>query len=338
MENDNQQKVIRISRKKLVVALIILAILAWGLWNIINNSFSTARMKAPSGGVSESGMISPDRGSYYPDYYNGQNDITDTREFLKTSYYSTVKTRDVSEIVKEVKNAVRDVEGRIDSLSSSEKYGHISFVVPKSRFEEFRSEIEGLVHAKLYTETISSQNLLNQKQSLEERTEIITASLAELEKQKKALTDNHLVSVASINRDLANTRNQLAEIRRQIFSSDDQSGVTSLRDQETVLIQAEVNLKQNLTRENQSFASQNQSYVDRINQANKNLANVNKEDVSFTNNIETVNGTVDVYWISLWNLIREFSPINPWILVILIVIFGRRWLVRRGYMSRIELV
>ncbi len=336
MEKDNQ-KVIRISRKKLVITLIILLILGWGLFRLLNNTFSVARMKAPSAGMGESGMISPDRG-YYPDYYNQQSDITDTREFLKTSYSSTVKTRDVSEIVKEVKNAVRDVEGRIDRLDSSERYGYVSFVVPKSRFEEFRSEIEGLVHEKLYTESISSQNLLSQKQSLEERTAAIVASLVELEKQKKTLADNHAASVSRINRDLTNTQNQLAEVRGQIFSSDDQAGITYLRNQETALVQAEISLRQSLTRENQSYTNQNQLYVDRISQANKNLENVNKEDTNFTNNIETVNGTVNIYWISIWNLIREFSPINPWILVILIVIFGRRWLVRRGYMSRIELV
>src|SRR3989344_2652461 len=131
MENNNQ-KVIRISRKKLIIALVILVVFGLVI-GIILNSLSTARMKSVS---------SPETGMAFPDYYNDQSDITDTREFLKTSYSATLKTRDVPEMAKEVKNAIRDVEGRIDNINSSEKYGQISFVVPKSRFEEFRSAVE----------------------------------------------------------------------------------------------------------------------------------------------------------------------------------------------------
>ena len=103
MENNNQ-KVIRISRKKLIITLVILAVFGLVI-GIILNSLSTARMKsAPSIETGMAPLVSDGRFAY-PDYYNEQSDITDTREFLKTSYSATLKTRDVSEVVKEVKNS-----------------------------------------------------------------------------------------------------------------------------------------------------------------------------------------------------------------------------------------
>jgi hypothetical protein len=331
MENNNQ-KVIRISRKKLIITLVILVVLGLGLRNVLQNTFSTARMKSASSAPGiETGMA-------FPDYYNEPSDITDTREFLKTSYSATLKTRDVTEVVKEVKNAVRDVEGRIDRMNSSEKYGQISFVVPKSRFEEFRNEIESLTYAKLYTENISSQNLLSQKQRIEGQTENILSTLASLKKQKADLALKHTQAVNVINREITRIRVELANVRVTILGTIELSAVTLLREQESILMGQEIIQKQKLSGENNNYTVQNQNLDRLISNENNNLTNINKQDSQFANNIETVNGTVSVYWISVWNLIKEFSPINPWILIIVIAILGRYFLVRKGYLSRIELV
>ena len=336
MENNNQ-KVIRISRKKLIISLVILAVFGLVI-GIILNSLSTARMKsAPSIETGMAPLISDGRFAY-PDYYNEQSDITDTREFLKTSYSATLKTRDVSEVVKEVKNAIRDVEGRIDRMNSSEKYGQISFVVPKSRFEEFRSEIESLTYAKLYTENISSQNLLSQKQGIEEQTENILSTLESLKKQKDDLALKHTQVINSINREITRIRAELANVRSTMAGATEPSVITLLRNQESSLTGQEIIQKQKLSGENNNYAVQNQNLERLIINENNNLTNINKQDSQFANNIETVNGTVRIYWISVWNLIKEYSPIPPWILIILIIIMGRYWLVRKGYLSRIELV
>ena len=61
-------------------------------------------------------------------------------------------------------------------------------MVPKSRLS--LSEVESLVYAKLYFENISSQNLLNQKQSLR-RTEI-NSQIGGLEKRKQISTAHSL--------------------------------------------------------------------------------------------------------------------------------------------------
>ena len=177
------RRVIRLSLKKIIWIIVIVLVVLWlgrGFW-------SSSRMGFDATTVNKSyapGVMMP---RIDDDYYRGdysQSDISDTREFLKTSYYGQIQTRRVAEIVDDVKNEVRDVEGRVDSLSSSEKYGSISFVVPKSRFEEFRIGVEALTHRKLYAEDISSDNLLNQKQNLEQRTGVSVESLATLDKAK----------------------------------------------------------------------------------------------------------------------------------------------------------
>jgi hypothetical protein len=101
----------------------------------------------PSVGVDSGGYGN----NYNYGYGKGQPDITDNREFNKVSYNATIKTRNVRETVRDVKGAVRDVEGRVDREQSAKDRGYVSFVVPKSKFDDFRDQVESLGNAKLYT-------------------------------------------------------------------------------------------------------------------------------------------------------------------------------------------
>ncbi len=340
----NNQKVIRISRKKVIITLIVLVI---GVY-IIFNSLSTARMRSgvdyaenamlPSGGgvdIPVSSKMMPD---YYPYPYPEEGDITDTREFLKTSYSAYLKTRNVRDVVKDVKNAVRDAEGRVDNLTESDKHGYITFVVPKSNFDEFRDEVESLTNKKLYTENISSQNLLNQKQSIEERTEVQTASLANFEKLKKDLATTHALALSKLKNELTTTQNKLFLAESQILQTDDPGEAAALRSQLAILLQTQADIQSREYAENQNFANQNRWLDQSIAHAKTQLANLGKEDTKFENNIETVNGSVNVQWISVWDLIKLYSPINPILIIIIVLLLGRWILVRKGYLSRIEFV
>ena len=341
MENNNQ-KVIKISKKKLVITLVILVVLGFVFYGVILNSLNSARRRVEVGVSMSSSEKSENYGApvsqSMPDYYREQNDITDTREFLKTSHSSTLKTRDVPEVTKEVKSAIREVEGRIDNLTSSTNYSYVTFVVPKSRFEEFRSEVESLVYAKLYFENISSQNLLNQKQSIEERTEINSTNLVELEKRKQNLLTAHSLTISNLNKELATTQSQLTLVRQQKLLTDDSTQYNFLLGQETTLVQTELTLKQKQEAENRIYASQNQTITNQINQVNAVLANLSKEDTNFANNIETVTGTVNIQWVSVWYILKIYSPIHPLIIIILILLLARWYLVRKGYLARIEFV
>ena len=109
-----------------------------------------------------------------PDYYrmppyNDDIAITDDREFLKMTYQATIQARNPGDMTKRARTAVHAFDGRIDSMSSSEKYGQITFALPAEKFDAFQLEIQSLTRSKLIVENISAQNLLPQKVLLEQQ-------------------------------------------------------------------------------------------------------------------------------------------------------------------------
>lgn len=332
----NQRRVIRLSIKKIVWAVVIIVVLLWlGKGFLFGNFLRPTSFEDRSGGAVPSSLPAD---YYYPDEYRQRPDITDTREFLKTSYAGYLKTRDVSEMVKEVKNAVRDVEGRVDSLNSSDRYGYVSFVVAKSRFEEFRSAVEGLTRKKLYREDISSQNLLSQKQGLELQTETATKRLADLEKNKTDLNARHNSALASLRAELSNVQNRLVLVQQEKAVAQSSDQVAAWQREETSLLQQKAAIQGRQTEENRVYNSQSQSLTTQIGQVNSQLQNLGQQDTQFANNIETVNGSVAVTWVSWWQLAKIFSPIHPTIVIIVLALLLLFYLNRRGYIPKVEFV
>lgn len=338
------RKVISISRRKFIIAVIVLAIIAAAAVITSKNSrvlTTDQNMSVGSvgGGRANNYPQAPESASMpYPDYYRGgEPTIDDTREFLKMSYSARLKTRDVPEAVKDVKNAVRDAEGRIDNMTSADKSGYVSFVVPKSRFDSFRDEVALITNARLYTETISSQNLLGEKQSLEQQAESAATYLASLEKQKSDLDDKHVKAVNSLKSELLAVQNQLAAVQYKLERTDDPNEINSLNSQEYSLAIREESLKQSLNSENQSYTSQSANLAPQIAQAKSMLAASGKQEVQFVNKIETVSGYVSVSWISWWGMVKTYSPIHPAIIIILVLVVGWYILYRRGILPIIAL-
>lgn len=318
-------KEIVISKKKLfIVSVIILVLVLFGA--VILSTLNSARDKmmgvssasAPYMGLDETQSSVKMRELYYD---NGQPTISDTREFLKMSYSSTLQTRNVSSLIKDVRNVIKGADGRIDNFYSSEKRGSINFVVAKSKFEDLRSQIEGLTYAKLYTESISSRNLLSQKQNIEEQTVRAVSSLESLQKQKDDLTASHIQKVNAINIELARLRNELANTQNAAEESD-------LLNQQNIQ-------NQRLSTENSNYAAQSKNLDARIANENANLSNVNKQDDQFADNIETVNGYVTINWVSWWQLAKIYSPVSPVIIIIILVIIAWILLRRKGYLPKI---
>jgi hypothetical protein len=343
--NTKPKRVVRISRRKFMLGLI-LVIIAFFAYNSYrqNRSYDIGvgiREEMPPMGTSGSSQGNlpsvPERDYSYPNY-GGQPDITDTREFLKTNYSAQIKTRDVSDIVKDVKGAVRDVEGRVDSSQISERFGHISFVVPKSRFEEFRDQIESLTHEKLYTENISSENLLSQKQSIEEQDAAAKKYLATLEQQKKDQDAKHAQVLAALKRELENTQIQLVATRQSKGAATDQNQIAVYQNQENSLTSQEAEIKRREAEENRLYAARNETIKANIAQANQGVASVAKQDEQFTDNIETVNGSVAVRFTNTWEMAEIFSPIHPAIIIVVLIIVLLYLGMRKNYIPGVEFV
>jgi hypothetical protein len=329
------------ARKKIISSIIFLiAVIAlWGIVRLMTNSFgvgpetlnSNAIPMVPTmdegsrSGGAEFFSVNSSRSKlsdYMPSskYGNNQASISDTREFLKTDYNASIQTRDVNKVVRFVENAIKGADGRVDNISSSEKYGNIKFVVAKSEFEDFRSEVEVLVHAKLYTENISSENLLTQKQGIEEDQGNIVNSLENWTAQRDALVIKHNLTVANINKDLTRISKELVSIRANMKTEKDSILLASLYNQEATLMSQETIQKKNLASENSNYSIQKQNLDNLINNENNNLTNINKIDSQFMDNVETVNGYVVVRWINLWEMAKIFSPIHPIFVIIIVLI------------------
>lgn len=328
------RKIVKISKRKVrsTVVVIVIALIAWfgiSFYTQTSRTRIDGYVNSPGGitigkpeSVNIGGSIANSVSKMMPDAYrnNQQVSISDTREFLKTNYSASIKTRDVQGVVTSLKNIVKGNDGRVDNISSSDKRGYLTFVVPKSKFETFRNEIEGLTHKKLFAETSSSQNLLREKQSMEEQTSNINSSLESLKQQKESLLSRHTQTVASINKELSSIRTQLNDVRKNIAATEDPDTLTSLRNQESMLSTRETTQKQKLATENNNYSTQNANLDNQIKSQEANLVNVNKQDTKFVENIETVNGSIDVSWISIWQMIKAFSPVSPEILIIVLVV------------------
>lgn len=340
----HQRKVIQVSRVKSIVAvvLILIALFAWySNYGVVNTISIAPESGGTTPSVSSMDMVDEGVSETYPGYYSRyQNDpsITDTREFLKVSYSATIQTRDVSQIVTDVKNIIKGADGRIDDLYSSEKSGRIGFVVAKSKFEAFRTEIEALTHKKLYVESVSSQNLLGQKQNIEERTSAIVGSLDELTRERTALITAHTQAVNIIQNELTRINNELTAVRTQIAHTTNAQILTSLRSQELVFVNEDARERERLVTENTSYASKKQKLDAQITSYDAHLTTVTQEDQQFSDNIETVNGSIYVRWVSFWELANIFSPISPLIIIALLVIVIWFYLRRRGFIPRVEWV
>jgi len=228
-------------------------------------------------------MMSPD---YYPyPYPNPDVPITDTREFLKIYYNATMQTRDVPALTRRVETTVRGYEGRIDNESSSEKYGYVSFALPQAKYDAFRAELEGLVGSRFLKVNISSQNLLSQKVSIEEQQKQADTALADYKTARQKIVTAHASAVQSL--------------QAQI---DDKN----VSENERLL------LRQQLAEENSSY-TRNLSNADaNIKYAENWVKAVQTQDATLLANVATVNGTVSISWISLWDMAQLYLP-SYWI-------------------------
>lgn len=236
----------------------------------------------------------------YP-YQNPDVPVSDTREFLKTYYSATLSTRDVQGLTRRVETTVRGYDGRIDQESSSPQYGSVSFAIPQGKYEAFRTELESLVGSRFIVTSISSQNLLPQKVSIEEQQKQADTALAEYRVARQKIVTAHANAVRSLQAMIDAARAELTVLGAQTPTSE-----TAARLQ--IVASDMSSLQQRLTNENAAYTSQ-------LNTADKNITSaidwqkaVGTKDQALMDEVATVNGTVSIQWISLWDMAQRYLP------------------------------
>src|SRR3989338_260795 len=249
----------------------------------------------PSGDGSVSSMP-----VYYP-YPSPDVPVTDTREFLKIYYNASLRTRDVPGTTRRVETTVRGYDGRIDQQSSSEKYGYVSFALPQSKYEAFRTELESLVGSRFLTVNISSQNLLSQKVSIEEQQKQADATLAEYKAARQRLVNTHTSTVRSLQAQIDADVQELASLRAQTQTYDIQIRIQSLSNEFSTL-------RAQLANENTSYSVQFKNADANIKNAQDWQTAVQKQGTALMDNVATVSGSVSIRWISLWEMAQLYLP------------------------------
>ncbi len=255
--------------------------------------------------------------SSMPYYGGGDVPITDDREFLKTSYNATLRTREVSDTKTKIESIVRGIGGRVDGSSSSEKYGYVSFAIPKDDLEAFRLQIKDLVGARFYEENTNSQNLLPQKQMIEENKKQTENSLSSLKSERQKLVTNHNQTLASFQSQI-NSRNTEINILNAEYATataDRRLQITNRINQ----LQVEIsNIQSQISGENKSYNSRVYEIDSQIRYTEENLKSIQAQDKNLIASVETVNGSISLSWISLWEMADAYfvGPLLAWILLL----------------------
>lgn len=259
---------------------------------------------------------------YYP-YPNPDAPATDTRELLKVNYSAAMRTRDVPGLVRRVETTVRGHGGRVDQESSSPQSRYVGFVVPMSKYDAFRSELEAMVNDRFLTVNISSSNMLPQKVSIEEYQKQASSTLTDYQTSRKKLISSHASTVASLQSQIDSDANQMALLRAQTQTSDIQYQLQRLTDEWS-------SLKQQLINENSSYKYQLDTIDSNIKYTKDWQKSIGKQDQALLDNVATVNGTVSISWISLWDMAQAYLP-GYWIPAIfaLLTILSFLWDRRR---------
>ena len=240
-------------------------------------------------------------GMYYPYPYPTDVPVTDTREFLKVYYNASMFTRDVPGLTRRVETTVRGHDGRIDQESSSSEYGYVSFAVPESKYDAFRTELEGLVGSRFLSLNISSQNLLPQKVSIEEQQKQADTAVANYKTARQKIVTTHASTVQALQAKINADTEQLAVLRAQPATPQILAQIQTVSDDWT-------SLKQRLADENASYTSQLSNADANIKYAQDWQKAVQTQDQTLLNNVATVTGTVSIQWISLWDMALLYLP------------------------------
>ena len=284
---------------------------SYGMGGVSYSTESASPVMPTRGVVMDAGSISsaPSQardmmgtGAYYPYPYPAPNvPATDTRELLKVYYNASMRTRDAQGLTRRVETTVRGYDGRIDQESSSPKSGYVSFVIPQAKYDAFRAELESLVWSRFLTVDIQSQNMLPQKQSIEEQQKQADTTLAEYKAARQSLVSAHASTVASLQAQIDTDTAELARLRAQTPTYDIQVQIQALSD-------GLASLKARLTNENASYAAQLKNADANIKYAQDWQSAVKTQDKALLDDVATVNGTVSIRWISLWEMIQLYLP------------------------------
>lgn len=266
---------------------------------------------------------------YYP-YRRNDTPITDTRELLETSYSARVKTRKVAELGARLQTIIRGFGGRIDSSSLSERYGHIAFVVPEGKLDALRNELSGMVWKRFFSESVSSENQLNEQRTIEDSKKSATNELAWITDQRAAAKKKFDAREASLNAQIGRltaTLRTLTEQRTTATTDDVRAGIDAQIKTNDRNIR---NVRATLTKTRAEYDQELRNFDIYERQANERLDGAKSDEQSLAGRVATVRGTISLEQLSYTRIATTFVA-GHWIAILfaLLAILAFRRMDRR---------
>lgn len=254
---------------------------------------------------------------YYP--YNPSTPITDDREFLKYSYNANLQTRDVEEVSTKILTIVRGYKGRVDSARINDNYSNISFVIPKDDLFSFRAEVKALVGKRFYQENLYLQNLLPEKVAIEESTEVVSKNLVDLQDKLKEFTEKHNRTITGLQRDLGSVNGRIAKLNAEVTTDPERQ--KQIKAEVATLTVRQGVLQRQIISENSRYNFDKASMEQYIKSTQAKLDNLSKQDKDLDEYVETVQGNINIQWMSIHEMLDIYVPYY-WVWIIGLCILG----------------
>jgi hypothetical protein len=243
--------------------------------------------------------------------------VNDNREFLKTYYSASARSRHIEELIQRIQVSVRSFGGRVDSASSSKDYGYINFAVRRDKFDAFKNELKALFGERFYSENIQTENLLPQKQSIENQQQSTQKSLDQLRIDRNKLKKRHSRIVESIKSEMDAIAVETANLQAEVTNDWIRRIETANRIRE--LLKKNSELAARLRNENGQYNDNLTSYNYQIHSNESSLSDLAKQDQNVIDIAATVRGTISLSWISIWEIINLYLP-SYWLAVLFMII------------------
>lgn len=233
--------------------------------------------------------------------------ITDRREFLKTNYNATLRTRKIIDLTQHIQTIIRGFGGRVDASSAATQWGQVAFAVPADRFEPFRREIKSLVPARFIIEAIHADNLLPQKRSIEEQEAYVTKVLTELKAKRESVVTTHTEAIRSLQNRIAVIMKDIARLRAEV--TDNPQRKAEIAAEEQRLLRQVRSLEGGVAAENTAHANHIAQIDSKIKSNETMLEGIRTEDTQLIDSVATVEGHISLEWISIGEMIHLYVPL-----------------------------
>lgn len=259
----------------------------------------------------------------------------DTREFLKTDYSAEIKTRTVEKLQRQIQTMIRGYGGRVDETIVSPRYGYVSFVIPKTALDSFTFELRQTVPPRFLVERETNKNLLPDKQKIEGETGAAERNLGGLEADRQKLINEHAAKVSSLEKKIGSYNYRIAALKIEMTQATTTERQAKISAQIAAFSTQRATYTQLLAQENAYFKSALYRLETSIANVNSHLVDLDNQDQALVDDVETVEGSISLEWISFFELLNLYVPIY-WILGGLVIALVAGY-VRYGRRRRFEL-